>query len=84
MSAAIPSELTCKELVELITDYLEDVLPADERTRFELHVCSCTGCRAYLSQIRALVRASGRLTEEDLPATMRDEVLHAFREWKRV
>ncbi len=83
MSAAIPSELTCKELVELVTDYIEDVLPADERTRFELHVCSCTGCRAHLSQMRALIRASGRLTEQDLAAAMRDEVLHAFREWKR-
>lgn len=59
MSAAIASELTCKELVELVTDYFEDRLSLDENRRFELHVCSCTGCRAYLAQMRAVVRAAG-------------------------
>jgi hypothetical protein len=33
--------------------------------------------------MRALIRASGRVAEQDLPTAMRDEVLHAFREWKR-
>ncbi len=82
MSAAIASELTCKELVELVTDYLEDMLPLAERRRFERHVTACSGCRAYLSQMRALIRASGRIVEQDLPAAMRDELLHVFREWK--
>ena len=84
MSAAIKTELTCKELVELVTDYLEDVLPLAERTRFELHVCTCTGCRVYLAQMRALVRASGHLAEGDLSAGARTELLAAFREWRRV
>ena len=80
---AVPTELTCQELVELVTDYLEDRLSLEERTRFELHLCTCTGCRVYLGQMRALVRASGRLTEEDLPAAARDELLETFRRWKR-
>ncbi len=83
MSAAVPSELTCRQLVELVTDYLEDRLPAAERTRFELHVCTCTGCRVYLAQMRAVIRASGRLAEEDLSPAARDEMLAAFREWRR-
>ena len=83
MSAAVPSELTCRQLVELVTDYLEDRLQPEERTRFELHVCTCTGCRAYLAQMRAVIRASGRLAEEDLSPAARDELLAAFREWRR-
>jgi len=83
MSAAIKTELTCRELVELVTDYLEDRLPLPERTRFELHVCTCTGCRIYLAQMRAVVRASGRLAEEDLPPAAREDLLVAFREWRR-
>lgn len=83
MSAAVPSELTCRQLVELVTDYLEDRLPPAERTRFELHVCTCTGCRVYLAQMRAVIRASGRLAEEDLSPAARDEMLAAFREWRR-
>lgn len=80
---AVPTELTCQELVELVTDYLEDRMPPDERMRFELHLCTCTGCRVYLDQIRAVVRASGRLAEEDLPPVVRDDLLEAFRRWRR-
>ncbi len=83
MTAAIPSELTCKELVELVTEYLEDRLPVDEQERFELHLCTCTGCRVYLAQMRSVVRASGRLREEDVPAPVRDELLNLFRGWKK-
>jgi len=82
MSAAIPGDLTCKELVELVTDYLEDRLPVSERTRFELHVCSCTGCRVYLAQMRTVIRTAGRLAERDLPAPAKTELLQAFRAWK--
>jgi len=82
MSAAIKTELTCRELVELVTDFLEDRLPLPDRRRFELHVCTCTGCRIYLGQMRALLRACGRLAEEDLPAATRGALLATFRVWK--
>ena len=83
MSAAIVDELTCKELVELVTDYFEDRLSTAENRRLELHVCTCTGCRAYLGQMRAVVRAAGRLAEADVPARAREELLETFRAWKR-
>ena len=83
MSGAIASELTCQELVELVTDYLEDRLPTDENRRFELHVSSCTGCHVYLAHMRSLVRATGRLAEKDVPVPVRDELLRTFRDWKR-
>ena len=82
MSAAIKSELTCKELVELVTEYLEDRLPPDDKTRFELHVCTCTGCRVYLAQMRAVIRMTGRLAEEDLPPATQDDLLAVFRDWR--
>jgi Putative zinc-finger len=82
MSAAIPSELTCKDLVELVTDYLEDRLPLAEKMRFELHVCTCTGCRVYLAQMRSVIRLSGRLAEEDLSPAAQDDLLAVFRNWR--
>ena len=82
MSGAIENELTCKELVELVTDYFEDRLTTEENRRLELHVCSCTGCRAYLGQMRALVRAAGRLAETDIPVALREDLLRTFRDWK--
>ncbi|HET9596394.1 MAG TPA: zf-HC2 domain-containing protein [Anaeromyxobacteraceae bacterium] len=83
MSAAIADELTCKELVELVTDYFEDRLTTAENRRLELHVCTCTGCRAYLAQMKAIVRAAGRLSEGDVSPRVREDLLRTFREWKR-
>lgn len=83
MSGAIENEITCREVVELVTDYFEDRLPLEDNRRFELHVCGCTGCRVYLAQMRAVVRVAGRLAEEVVPAGLREDLLRTFRDWKR-
>jgi len=79
----VREELTCRELVELVTDYLEGSLPTEERARFEGHLAGCEGCRSYLEQMRLTIRAMGRLTEESIPDGAREELLRAFRAWKR-
>ena len=76
-------ELTCAELVELVTDYLEDALPPLERERFELHLVICDGCRIYLEQMRQVLRAAGRLEESSLRPEARATLLQAFRGWRR-
>ena len=50
-------QLSCQELVELVTDYLEGALSPEETARFEDHIGRCAGCTAYLEQIRADDRA---------------------------
>lgn len=72
-------EITCQELVEMITSYLEDALPPEERQRFERHLAICPGCRAYLAQMRATLRLIGTLSAEDIPSTTQQELLTAFR-----
>lgn len=74
--------MTCQELVELVTDYLEGLLEAEERARFEAHLANCRGCRNYVEQMRRSVQLVGRLTEESLSPPMRDELLAVFRRWK--
>jgi anti-sigma factor RsiW len=77
-------ELTCQELVELVTDYLEDALPPEERARFDEHLEGCTGCTAYVEQMRAtirLVRASRSEALETRPEVA--GLLHVFRDWRR-
>jgi anti-sigma factor RsiW len=76
-------DMTCKQVVELITDYLEAALTLEERTRFEQHLVGCPGCKEYLHQIRQTIRASGRLTEEQLPSSVKEELLDAFRNWRK-
>jgi anti-sigma factor RsiW len=74
--------LTCQELVEIITDYLEGALPEDERARFEEHLDMCEGCRTYLEQMQLTIEATGRLSEDAIPDPVRDDLLRAFRNWK--
>jgi anti-sigma factor RsiW len=83
MSVALPGDLECRELVELVTEYLEGTLPPKERIRFELHLAICPGCSAYVRQLRGTLAAAGRLSEESLPDETRDRLLSAFRHWKR-
>jgi anti-sigma factor RsiW len=76
------TKLTCQELVELVTDYLEGVLPPADRERFEAHLAGCQGCQNYLTQMRMMIRMLGRPTEEMLPDALKDELLSLFRNWK--
>ena len=75
--------VTCQEVVELVTDYLEGALPADETSLFGQHIDFCDGCSAYVEQMRRTVATVGRVTEEDVPPETRERLLTAFREWKR-
>jgi|GraSoiStandDraft_41_1057321.scaffolds.fasta_scaffold900303_3 predicted anti-sigma-YlaC factor YlaD len=74
-------EITCKELVEVVTDYLEGRMPAERRLLFEEHVAFCSWCRTYLDQMRETIRITGTLTEDDLSPETRDALLEAFRNW---
>jgi predicted anti-sigma-YlaC factor YlaD len=76
-------ELSCRELVELVTDYLEGALAERERARFELHLVYCEGCENYLEQMRRTIATVGQLREEDADPQALDDLLGAFREWKR-
>jgi anti-sigma factor RsiW len=76
------SELTCREMVELVTDYLEDRLAPAERARFEAHLALCEDCEAYLEQMRQTVHALGRLPDDQASAPELDKLLEAFRDWR--
>lgn len=76
-------EMPCQELVELVTDYLEDRLSPIDRSRFESHLAECQACRTYLEQYRQTIRALGRLPEESLSTEAREVLLAAFRGWSR-
>lgn len=76
-------DLTCKELVELVTEYLEDSLPPRLRAQFEEHLAVCPGCTTYLEQMRQTIRAMGELTEDSLEPETLEKLLALFRNWKR-
>ena len=74
--------MTCKELVELVTDYLEGALPDADRVRFDEHLVGCPFCRTYLDQMRQTIRTLGRLPEEAIAPEALAELLARFKEWR--
>jgi anti-sigma factor RsiW len=74
--------LVCQQVVELVTDYLEDALPASDRQRFEQHLAGCPHCTEYLAQMRETIRLAGRITPEDLTPDMRTDLTALYRRWQ--
>jgi anti-sigma factor RsiW len=77
-----PEDITCRELVELVTAYLDDALEPEDRARFQSHLEICDACRTYVDQMREVVRLSGRVEPEELDPALRQGLLETFRGWK--
>jgi len=78
----MPDPLSCPEMVELVSDYLEGVLPPEASSSFELHLTLCAGCVTYLDQLRETVAATGRLREDQVDPDRMAALLAAFRDWR--
>ena len=78
------TEYSCQEMIEVVTNYLDDALPHDEHERFERHLSYCAGCNTYVEQIRETIRQTGMVPrEESLPPALREKIVAQFRNWKR-
>ncbi|HEX6021819.1 MAG TPA: zf-HC2 domain-containing protein [Solirubrobacter sp.] len=75
--------ITCQELVELVTAYLEGSLDPHETALFEQHVNFCEGCDEYVDQMRIVIATTGRIEESHVPSPIRERLLAAFRERHR-
>jgi anti-sigma factor RsiW len=80
---ADPDELSCQELVELVTDYVEGTLSPADQARFESHLGVCADCHHYLGQMRQTILLVGALAEQDIPNDAKERLIYAFRSWKQ-
>lgn len=76
------SDLTCRELVEVITDYLDGAMSDVNRTRFERHLGECEGCTTVVDQFRSTIETTGRLTEDHVSEKQREAMREVFRQWR--
>ena len=74
--------ISCQEVVELVTDYLEESLPPDEAALFEQHINFCEGCVWYVEQIRRTADALGEVREDDISPEAKQRLMSAFRDWR--
>lgn len=83
MSLVVPTHPTCREIVELVTNYLEGVLTPDERDRFELHLGTCGACVTYHDQMRMTRQTISALKSEPIAPATEQNLLAAFQQWKK-
>ena len=83
MMKYLAGNFTCKEIADIITEYLEGAMPFWDRVRFQWHLGMCGGCRNYLSQMKQTVATLGKLPAEPIPEHIREELLNRFRDWKK-
>ena len=77
------NELTCKEVVELVTDFLEKVLLPEMQKLFEEHLAECPGCEIYLEQIQHTIDMLHQIAKEPASPATKQELLQVFRNWKK-
>ena len=78
------NEFSCQEMIEVVTNYLDDALALDERQRFERHLSRCAGCTTYVGQIRETITQTGLIPrEQSLPRALREGIVAQFRTWRR-
>jgi anti-sigma factor RsiW len=73
--------ITCQELVELITDYLEGALDESTVTELEAHLELCPHCTVYLEQLRATIAALGHLPVDSLSEETTSGLMTVFRDF---
>lgn len=74
-------DMLCRDVVEVLTDYLEGALSTEARERLELHIASCPGCEGYLEQFRTTIRMTGQLRPDDVSPGAMEDLVDVFRAW---
>jgi hypothetical protein len=74
------NHITCRQLVELASDYLERALAAEDTELFEQHLTYCEGCERYVDEIRRTIGIGGRLRQDEVPAETLERLMGDFRE----
>ncbi len=77
------NQLNCQEVLELVTDYLEQALLPEMQAQFEEHIAECPGCDTYLEQVQQTIMLLRKLTEQQMFPKTKQELVEIFRNWKQ-
>ncbi len=83
MMNANKNRLSCQEVVELVTDYLEQALLPETQSQFEEHVATCPGCKTFLNQVQQTIDLLRTLSEQQTFPETKQDLLEVFRNWKQ-
>ena len=72
----------CRQVTEIVTEYLEGRMSLTQRMRFRLTLAICPSCQIYVEQMQQTVSVLGKMPVEPIPTDIHDELCNAFRNWK--
>lgn len=75
-------DITCRQVVALVTAYLDGRLPRSDHELFEAHLAECDGCTEHVRQIRATVALTGQVADDDLGPAAREDLMNLYRRWR--
>jgi anti-sigma factor RsiW len=80
-----PASLECKEVVELVTEFLGAAMAPEERARLEQHLLVCPPCTLHVAQVRATIEhlAELRTAQPRGAAHVHPALVDLFRQWKQ-
>jgi anti-sigma factor RsiW len=79
-------ELVCREIVELVSEYLGGTLSPEETVRFDQHLSACPPCTVYLAEVKTTLELAAELgsakpTGAPSPDAVGAELAEVFRRW---
>ena len=77
------NELSCQQVVELVTDYLENSLLPGMHKRLEEHVAECPGCENYIEQMQLTIDMLHQIARESVFPATKQGLLQLFHDWKK-
>jgi mycothiol system anti-sigma-R factor len=75
---AIDTRLACDDVMQRVTEYLDQALPPGATQAFDRHLAECADCARHLQEIRQTIHRLGALPREPMPASMKDRLLQAL------
>jgi predicted anti-sigma-YlaC factor YlaD len=80
---SMEDDLSCREVVELVTEYLENTLLPEMRKHLEEHVAECPGCESFIEQIQLTISMLSQIAQAPVSATTKQRLLQLFQDWKK-
>ncbi len=74
--------MKCRDVTDLVTEYLEGRMSLADRVRFRLHIAVCPACKRYMRQMEMTVETLGELPPLDIPDDVHGELMKHFQGWK--
>jgi hypothetical protein len=73
------SEIECRQIAELLGDYIDGSLPNRLRELIDFHIDGCQPCVAFINTYRGTIAATRSLPDTPMPAEMKKRLLAVLR-----